>query len=518
MKTRPFSWILVVCLASIGVPGWLSAQTAPKTAGVSQPAPSAPMLTEWGAQVTAENAWREYPRPAFARESWTNLNGLWKYQVTPIAVTTAPVEWTGDILVPFALEAPLSGVRKSLTPQDALWYRRDFEVPALPDGRRLLVNFEAVDYQSTIWVNATQVGTHTGGNLPFSLDITDAVRTGANTLTVRVTDGTDTGYQQHGKQVLAPGGIWYTPVSGIWQTVWLETVPARHITSARIMPAVSGRVRIQLAASDKSPGEATVTASLGGQTVATVTGPAQDLTLSIPEPRLWSPDSPTLYDLTFTLGDDTVKSYVGLRETTVARAADGHLRLFLNGRPLFHFGTLDQGWWPDGLLTPPSDAAMKSDIEFLKAAGFNTLRKHIKVEPRRYYTHCDRLGLLVWQDQVSSGTGKKRGEQGSSPEWTRLRPDPVDATWPDAAHEQFMTELRTMLETLHNHPAIVQWVPFNEAWGQHRTMEVGQWTVAADPSRQVNIASGGNFHPVGHIVDHHQYPHPAFPFELGQGG
>lgn len=482
-----------------------------------QPAPDS-MLTEWGAKVTPATAWREYPRPALARANWVNLNGLWQYQVTPIAEKSAPAAWAGDILVPFAIESALSGVKKRITPDDALWYRRNFETPALRDGQRLLLNFEAVDYQATVWINDTQVGTHTGGNLPFSFDITAALKPGANTLTVRVTDATDTAYQLHGKQVLNPQGIWYTPVSGIWQTVWLETVPAVHVTAVRITPSVSGKVAICLTTAGSATPQATVTASLDGQPVATSTGPADNLTLNIPNPKLWSPDSPTLYDLRISVGDDTISSYVGLRETTVAKAADGHLRLFLNGKPLFHWGTLDQGWWPDGLLTPPSDAAMKSDIEFLKAAGFNTIRKHIKVEPRRYYTHCDRLGMMLWQDQVSSGTGKKRGEKGSSAVWTRLKPNPVDAEWPEDAHRQFMAELRIMMDTLRNHPSIVQWVPFNEAWGQHRTVEVGKWAEAYDPTRQVNIASGGNFWPVGHIVDHHQYPHPDFPFEMGQGG
>jgi beta-galactosidase/beta-glucuronidase len=261
-----------------------------------------------------------------------------------------------------------------------------------------------------------------------------------------------------------------------------------------------------------------VKASLDGRVVAEAAGAAGQLTLQIAEPKLWSPDSPTLYDLEISVGDDVVKSYFGLRETGIVKDADGHLRFTLNGQPIFHWGTLDQGWWPDGLLTPPSDEAMASDIRFLKAAGFNTIRKHIKVEPRRYYYHCDRLGVMLWQDQVSSGTGKGRGGESSSAVWTRLKPEPVDAVWPDAAHRQFMTELKTMIDMLHNHPSIVQWVPFNEAWGQHRTLEVGQWTVAYDPTRHVNIASGGNWFPVGQIVDHHQYPHPGFPFELGAGG
>lgn len=478
------------------------------------------MLTEWGETLTPETAWRDYPRPALVRPDWMTLNGLWNFAVTLGTQTTAPSDWDGEILVPFAIESALSGVKQRVTADDALWYHREFTAPRAPRQHRTLLNFEAVDYQCTVWINDKEIGQHTGGNLPFSFDITAALKRGQNTLTVRVTDASDTmeAYQLHGKQVRQPRGIWYTPVSGIWQTVWLETVPAVHIISTKITPSISGVVNIQLNTTGKASEAASVTASLNGEAVAVASGPADALTLTIPEPQLWSPDSPTLYDLTITVGDDRVTSYVGLRETTVGKDADGHLRFFLNGKETFHWGTLDQGWWPDGLLTPPSDAAMRSDLEFLKAAGFNAVRKHIKVEPRRYYTHCDRIGLMVWQDQVSQGTGRGRGEGQSSAPWTRLEPNPVDAEWPDWAHEQYMTELQTMMGTLHNHPSIVQWVPFNEAWGQHRSMEVGQWTVAHDPTRQVNVASGGNFWPAGHIVDHHEYPHPEFPFDLGAGG
>lgn len=508
METHTQMTNYAILTASLLLPAFLQAW---------QPAPDS-MLTEWGAHLTPQTAWQEYPRPALVREAWTNLNGLWEYQVTPKSESSAPGTWAGEILVPFAIESALSGVKKRVTPGDALWYRRSFNAPPHRDGQRILLNFEAVDYECTVWVNGSQAGSHTGGNLPFSFDITGAMKPGANVLTVRVTDATNTAYQLHGKQVLEPEGIWYTPVTGIWQSVWMETVPAVHITGVHLTPSISGKVAIRLFTSDGSAPQATVNASLGGKVVATASGPGNELTLSIPDPKLWSPDSPTLYDLSITAGADTITSYVGLRETTVNKDPEGNLRLFLNMKPLFHFGTLDQGWWPDGLLTPPSDAAMRSDVEFLKAAGFNGLRKHIKVEPRRFYTLCDRLGMLLWQDQVSSGTGKKRGSGQSSAPWTRLKPDPVDAVWPDAAHQQYMTELETMMRTLRNHPAIVVWVPFNESWGQHRTMEVGKWAVAFDPSRQINIASGGNFYPVGHIVDHHQYPHPDFPFDLGQTG
>ena len=481
-----------------------------------QPAPES-MLTEWGAAIKPDHVWREYPRPALERERWTNLNGLWKYALTPKASTSAPSEWVGDILVPFAIESALSGVKKRVQPEDAIWYQREFGITKAA-GERVLLHFEAVDYQSTVWVNETKVGENSGGFSPFSFDITEVVEDGSNKLTLKVTDATNTrgSYQLHGKQVLTPGGIWYTPVSGIWQTVWLEQVPEKFIVSVKITPSISGKIALSLETKGGA-GEASVTASLGGKQVASVTGPSDALALTIPAPKLWSPDSPVLYDLTLRFGADVVKSYVGLRETSVIKDRDGHARLALNGKEIFHLGTLDQGWWPDGLLTPPSDEAMASDIRFLKEAGFNTIRKHIKVEPRRYYTHCDRIGMLVWQDQVSSGTGKN-SDGGTSPKWTRLQPDPVEAEWPEAAHEQFMRELQRMMDTLHNHPSIVQWVVFNEAWGQHRSMETGKWAVARDPSRQINIASGGNFHPMGHIVDHHEYPHPAFPFALAANG
>ena len=374
--------------------GLVLACSAAFAAAAWKPAPDS-MLTEWGEQLRPDTAWREYPRPALVRDSWTNLNGLWNYAVTGGEVTAAPGGWDGEILVPFAIESALSGVKKRMKPGQALWYQRSFAAPAAKDGERTLLNFEAVDYQSTVWINGKEAGSHTGGNLPFAFDITDHLRVGENTLTVRVTDATDTAgaYQLHGKQMREPRNIWYTPVTGIWQTVWFEAVPALHITNARITPSMSGSVAIALATSRQTDAKATVTASLDGRTVATVTGPPGALTLTIPEPRLWSPESPTLYDLEIRLGDDVVKSYTGLRETTVMKDSHGHLRLALNGKPYFHWGTLDQGWWPDGLLTPPSDAAMRSDIGFLKAAGFNTLRKHIKVEPRRYYTHCDRIGI-----------------------------------------------------------------------------------------------------------------------------
>ena len=251
----------------------------------------------------------------------------------------------------------------------------------------------------------------------------------------------------------------------------------------------------------------------GDKQIAESTGDLDKTTIKINNAKLWSPSSPHLYDLEISLLDSTnsvldrVESYAGIRTVGKRMGSDGHLRLTLNGEEIFHWGPLDQGWWPDGLLTPPSDEAMLFDIEFLKSAGFNMIRKHIKVEPRRYYYHCDRIGMMLWQDQVSAG---------HNPKWTRLEPNPEDAQWPDVEHKQFLLELERMIDHLENHPSIVVWVPFNEAWGQHRTVEVGKWVVKRDPSRLVNIASGGNFWPVGDIVDHHEYPHPQYPFNEGR--
>ena len=473
--------------------------------------PKVTMRTPWGEQLDPGEVWRQYPRPALARDEWTILNGRWNYAVTPGGVSEAPSTWDGEILVPFAIEAPLSGVQRRFGPDEALWYRRSVD-SRKEEGRRYLLNFEAVDYQSTVWVNGRKVGSHTGGNLPFSFDVTEAFKDGTNVFTVRVTDATDTAYQLHGKQRLQPKGIWYTPVSGIWQTVWMEALPEVYVAGLKTTAGIDGNVLVRVATAgpvDENL-KATVIASLDGREVARGEGAPDAVRLKINHPRLWSPDSPTLYDLRIELGDDVVRSYVGLRKVGKTLDADGHLRFTLNGKPIFHWGTLDQGWWPDGLLTPPSDEAMRSDIEFLKAAGFNTIRKHIKVEPRRYYYHCDKLGMMMWQDQVSA--------MADNPEWTRLKPDPQTVTWPEAAHRQYMTELKGMIDLLGNHPCIVQWVPFNERWGQHQSVEVGRWTVDYDTTRHVNIASGGNWFPAGHIVDHHQYPHPGFPFELGDGG
>ena len=471
------------------------------------------LITEWGEAVTPENAWTEYPRPQLQREKWTNLNGTWDYAVTPIATEQAPSEWSGKILVPYCLESKLGGVQRLLDASEALWYRRAIKTKKT-EGKRLILNFEAVDYRCEAFVNGQSVGTHVGGNTPFSFDITDAIHDGENELIVRVEDATEA-YQLRGKQVLNARGIWYTQVSGIWQTVWLEEVPTLFAERLKIDAKVDGEVSVSIATDRRLADALDITAivRLDGEEIARSKSVDSNFTIPIDNPKLWSPDSPTLYDLELRVNNDVVHSYFGIREVGKVQDDRGHWRFTLNGVPIFHWGPLDQGWWPDGLLTPPSDEAMLFDIEWLKAAGFNMIRKHIKVEPRRYYYHCDRLGMMVWQDHVSGGVGSK-----AWPDWTRLKPEPSDAKWPAEYHEQFMFELDEMITSLESHPSIVSWVPFNERWGQHLTMDVGKWTVERDPSRLVNIASGGNFWPVGDIVDAHSYPNPEFPFEDGKGG
>lgn len=474
------------------------------------------LITPWGESLSKSVdeviPWSEYPRPAFQRSDWTNLNGKWKYAITDSSQTEAPGEWNGDILVPFALESKLSGVQRLLKPSQSLWYRRSFELSP-PESARTLLHFEAVDYECWVYLNGEKLGHHRGGHTPFSFDVTTAIHPGVNEVTVRVLDHTE-GMQLRGKQVLDPNGIWYTQVSGIWQTVWMEQVPESYFSTVKTeTDANTGVVRFkpELGGSAVPGMRWEVRIVEQGQDVAIGQAKASEgIELTVPEAKLWSPASPHLYDVHYRLLDangsvvDQVSSYVGIRSIAKVRDSEGRWQLTLNGQPIFHWGPLDQGWWPDGLLTPPSDAALRFDVDYLKAAGFNMIRKHIKVEPRRFYEYCDRIGMMVWQDQVSGGT---------SPAWTRLAPSPEDANWSDQDHQQYMLELDRMITHLENHPSVVMWVPFNEAWGQHRTVAVGEWTRERDASRLVNIASGGNFWPVGDVVDHHEYPHPGFPFD-----
>ena len=464
--------------------------------------------TPWAEQIDVNNVWKEYPRPIMERTAWKNLNGLWSYAVKPKG-EAQPTKWDGEILVPFCIESSLSGVGKTLGDKNELWYNRTFTVPAQWKKQNVLLHFGAVDWKADVWVNDVKVGSHTGGYVPFSFDITQALKAGENTLTVRVWDPTDRGYQPRGKQVCNPDGIWYTPVSGIWQTVWLEPVAPMHIENLRILPNVDANtVTVTVQKSVECPAMmAEVKVLDGGKLVAAARGINNEpVEVRMPEnPKLWSPDSPFLYDLEVTIYKDgkpvdSVKSYAAMRKISTKRDDNGIVRMQLNNKDLFQFGPLDQGWWPDGLYTAPSYEAMIFDIDKTKEWGFNMIRKHIKVEPAAWYTYCDRKGIIVWQDMPS-------GDR--NPEWQMHQYFTGTELKRSAESEAcYRKEWKEIMDFLYSYPCICTWVPFNEAWGQFKTPEIAEWTKQYDPSRLVNPASGGNFYHCGDIVDLHNYPGP----------
>ena len=464
--------------------------------------------TPWAEKVDPACPLNEYPRPLAERARWKNLNGLWNYSIVPAG--TPAEAYDGQILVPFAVESSLSGVGKRLGAENELWYARTFVVPTDWSGDRILLHFGAVDWKADVWVNDVQVGSHTGGYAPFTFDVTAALhKKGENTLKVRVWDPTERGEQPRGKQTSAPGGIWYTPVSGIWQTVWLEPVPQRYIAGLRTTPDIDRRtLRIEADVPDAGPNDRIeVTVMDGERTVATAVAlPGVAAEAAMPaDMKLWSPDSPFLYDLRVTLKSgketvDEVKSYAAMRKFSTARDADGIVRLQLNNRDLFMFGPLDQGWWPDGLYTAPSDEALAFDVVKTKELGYNMIRKHVKVEPARWYYHCDKLGMIVWQDMPN-------GDQG--PQWQMHNYFNGAEKHRSAESEaNFRKEWKEIIDCLYSVPSIGVWVPFNEAWGQFKAPEIAEWTKAYDPSRLVNPASGGNHYLTGDILDTHHYPHP----------
>ena len=464
--------------------------------------------TPWAEKVDPANVLPEYPRPQMVRSQWVNLNGLWDYAIKPVGAME-PKTMDGKILVPFAVESSLSGVQKGLTEKDELWYRRTFSVPAAWKGSNVLLNFGAVDWKADVFVNDILAGSHTGGFTPFSLDITPYLKAkGEQKLVVRVFDGTDKGYQPRGKQVLNPNGIWYTPVSGIWQTVWIEPVAKSHISGIKAIPNLDQKnIAVTVAAENCTTGDLVEVKILDkGKLVASATGlPGNPLRLGIAEPKLWSPDSPFLYDMEVSLRQggktvDKVDSYTAMRKIGTKRDKGGILRMTLNDKPLFHFGPLDQGWWPDGLFTAPTDEALLFDILKTKELGYNMIRKHVKVEPARWYYHCDKLGMIVWQDMPN-------GDQG--PQWQMHNYFNGAEKHRSAESEaNFRKEWKEIIDCLYSVPSIGVWVPFNEAWGQFKAPEIAEWTKAYDPSRLVNPASGGNHYLTGDILDTHHYPHP----------
>jgi len=461
------------------------------------------IVTRWAADVSPTNVHSEYPRPQMVRDQWLSLNGLWDFAIAPADAKDQPAKWDGKILVPFPIESVLSGVGKTLEPDQTLWYRRTFSVPRDWASPRILLHFGAVDWQTEVRINGKPVGNHSGGYDPFNFDISASInRTEANELIVIVRDPTDSGGQPRGKQVRNPESIWYTRTSGIWQSVWIEPAPNTYIESCRIRPDLNAqRVLVDLTASTPTPQSADVQSEVlaNGQSIGRSTAkPGATLVITIPNPHVWTPDDPYLYDLRLTLTDpnrqkDIVKCYFGMRDIRIGPDEHGVMRMLLNGKPLFQFGPLDQGFWPDGLYTAPTDAALKADVEAVKKMGCNMLRKHVKVEPDRFYYWCDKLGVLVWQDMPSGD-------------------NPAD---PPAARQEFEDELARIIKSRWNHPCIIMWVPFNEGWGQYDTPRIVDLVAKLDPTRLVNNASGWTDSGAGDVIDLHAYPGPGMLPPLG---
>ena len=506
MKYLLFSFLAVMagmmtfCTGN-NAPGWKPAEN--------------PLMTTWGESVDPASPWAEYPRPALARDEWMSLNGMWDYAICP--KDEERPEPQGKILVPYPVESALSGIRARMTDSLAVWYSREFVIPKKWSDKQIIINFEASDWETTVWVDDNLAAIHRGGYDPFWCDITGYLAdTKKHTLVVRVTDPIDRGRQPRGKQVMKPGGIWYTPSSGIWQSVWLEPVGKTWIGDLRIVPDIdNGKLNVTVMEErcqgdpagcppvDMAPSLAEITVMADGQTIAVASGlTGTAVALPVPDARLWSPEDPFLYDMKVKLVTggqvtDEVKSYAGMRKISLGMTEDGFTRILLNNKFLWQNGPLDQGFWPDGLYTPPSDEAMKYDLEMLKKMGFNMLRKHVKVENRRFYYHTDHMGMLVWQDMPS----------GDEYIWG----DKADISKTAADSATFMGELTRMIETKFNHPSIVMWVIYNEGWGQYNTAAVTDFVMAFDTTRLVNSASGWTDRGTGHVLDIHHYPEPVSP-------
>lgn len=475
------------------------------------------LMTRWAGEVDPGKVLPEYPRPQMVRDNWINLNGLWDYAIRPKnenEVTT----YEGQILVPFPIESALSGVKRSLLQDERLWYKRTFFIPDEWKGQNILLHFGAVDWKTEVRINRHPVGEHTGGYYPFTFEISQYLSDGENEIVVAVWDPTDTFGQERGKQKLNPEGLFYTPISGIWQTVWLEPVPKNYITWFRLTPDIdSGELSVAIQADNNENSEFEAIVYAERERIVSGKTKANDiLKLKISNPRLWSPDSPFLYDIAIRLVNnnhpvDEIRSYFGMRKFSIGRdPADGKKRLFLNNEPLFQNGVLDQGYWPDGLYTAPTDEALAFDIGVAKKLGFNMIRKHIKVEPARWYYHCDRLGLIVWQDMINGGAGMNILHNVIIPNLTdgiKIKDNKYRRFGRNEMvnRENYRKELKEMIDSLYNVPSIGMWVPFNEAWGQFAAGEIAEWVGKYDSTRCVDHASGWYDQGIGEIKSVHRY-------------
>ena len=485
------------------------------------------LTTEWGERLDPDAVLQEYPRPRLRRSAWTCLNGWWDYAIvessdarTNWQTALPPKVWDGKIVVPFSPEAALSGVGRQLLPKQLLWYRRTIELEPIREGNRLLLHFGAVDYACACYVNGTRVGTHVGAYLPFDVDVTDAVRAGENCLELCVFDPSEQGTQLRGKQRLKRGNMWYTAQSGIWQTVWMEEVPARHIAQAFVYADADSR-RLCMGVSVSETGEELLVEvqDPAGHVVARAkelaNSPMVSLEAKVDDPVLWEPTNPALYTLRLRYGNDEAQSYTAFRTVGVERDESGMLRFCLNHKPLFVRGLLDQGYWPDGLMTPPADEAMVADIVAAREAGFNLLRKHIKVEPERWYWHCDRLGMLVWQDMVSGGGIPGEWPAANIPTLVRHSWSSYGDTKPrhwkrlgagdEAYRAEWLNTAREVVERLGSHPCIATWIVFNESWGQFCSAQMTEELRAIDGSRPYIATSGWYDQGAGDYVAVHNY-------------
>ncbi|MFA5006094.1 MAG: sugar-binding domain-containing protein [Candidatus Izemoplasmatales bacterium] len=479
-----------------------------------------------------------YPNPMLERASWINLNGIYRYAIVPEG-SPEPTEYEGDILVPFCVESPLSGVGRPLEPGQTLWYRRTFDAPSLAGDERLILHFEAVDDRTEVLLNGRSLGIHAGGYEPFSFDVTDRLAPGENVLVAAVSDPSDAGGQERGKQVLKPGGIWYTATSGIWQTVWMEVVNAVRVADLVIRPDYD-HAEVGILPKLSCASDARIVLSIrggDGPIVSADLAEGEFTHVAMPDFVPWSPERPFLYEIEIDVVSggrvlDHVRSHFGMRKIALGHDAAGLPRILLNGRPYFQAGVLDQGYWPDGLLTQPTDQALVDDILAMKALGFNMLRKHIKIESRRWYWHCDRLGMLVWQDMPSGGEGALGKWLGAIRPYAFPRLPISDRRYArfgrssESCRTRFLKGLEAMVGRLSCHPSIVCWVPFNEAWGQFDARKTALYVRSLDPTRLVDHASGWYDQKGGDLKSIHRYilapkaprPEPRRAFVLSEFG